>query len=199
MLLMLFTKPWPQQLAHFDMSFFASVILAVSNWLFPVEMPVPPVIIHHPAPTEFTIDTVKVGAIAKPPVKKSSPVGGTALGALTIDQRLAGEESLYAHIGNGVVDAVIVISTETIEAKGGWYLDLDSDGVPEFYPLSEWVRTSAKGTIRKNGASKGYTYNKTLDAFIAPKPSADATFDEAKAQWIVPIKQSTFNHSTTTP
>jgi hypothetical protein len=70
------------------MSLLASIILAVSNWLFPVEMPVPPVIIHRPAPTEFTIDTVKVGAIAQPAIKKSlpvqKPVGGTALGAVAI-------------------------------------------------------------------------------------------------------------------
>lgn len=33
-----------------------------------------------------------------------------------------------------------------------------------------WVKTSYNGTIRKNFAGVGYTYDSTRDAFIAPKP-----------------------------
>ena len=40
--------------------------------------------------------------------------------------------------------------------------------------------------FRKNYAGIGYTYDATRDAFIPPKPSADATLDEATCQWVVP-------------
>lgn len=40
--------------------------------------------------------------------------------------------------------------------------------------------------FRKNYAGIGYTYDPIRDAFIPPRPSADATLDEATCQWIVP-------------
>jgi hypothetical protein len=46
-----------------------------------------------------------------------------------------------------------------------------------------WVKTSYNGTIRKNFAGIGFSYNKTLDAFIASKCHAEAILDEATAQW----------------
>lgn len=100
-----------------------------------------------------------------------TPVQDTKLGA--IDQ----EEPLYAHVENGIVDAVIVIKPETIEEKNGW----EVNGV--FQPKKEWLQTSSKGTIRKNYAGKGYTYDKNRDAFIAPKPTEDAVLDEITLQW----------------
>lgn len=46
----------------------------------------------------------------------------------------------------------------------------------------------AGGTpFRKNFAGVGYTYDPVRDAFIPPKPSNDATLDEATCQWIVPV------------
>ena len=49
------------------------------------------------------------------------------------------------------------------------------------------VRTSYNGNIRKNYAGVGYTYDATLDAFIAPKPFASWVLDEATAQWEAPV------------
>lgn len=40
--------------------------------------------------------------------------------------------------------------------------------------------------FRKNYAGLGYTYDAARDAFIPPRPSDDATLDEATCQWIVP-------------
>ena len=40
--------------------------------------------------------------------------------------------------------------------------------------------------FRKNYAGIGFTYDAARDAFISPKPSDDATLDEATCQWIVP-------------
>ena len=52
-----------------------------------------------------------------------------------------------------------------------------------------WVKTSYNGTIRKNFAGIGYTYDETRDAFIAPKPSchpSEITFDEDTCRWSCP-------------
>ncbi len=40
--------------------------------------------------------------------------------------------------------------------------------------------------FRGNYAGIGFTYDKDLDAFIAPKPSEDATLDTETFTWIVP-------------
>ena len=49
-----------------------------------------------------------------------------------------------------------------------------------------WVKTSYNGTIRKNFAGIGYTYDVDRDAFIEPKPDTATGFDENTCQWIVP-------------
>jgi hypothetical protein len=49
-----------------------------------------------------------------------------------------------------------------------------------------WIKTSYNGTIRKNFAGIGYTYDSVRDAFIAPEPSNATGFDEDTCQWIVP-------------
>jgi len=49
-----------------------------------------------------------------------------------------------------------------------------------------WIETGQDGSIRKNYADKGFTYDATRDAFIAPKPDNATGFDEDTCQWIVP-------------
>ena len=49
-----------------------------------------------------------------------------------------------------------------------------------------WVQTSYNGNFRKNYAGKGYTYDKTRDAFIAPQPYPSWTLVEATCQWEAP-------------
>jgi hypothetical protein len=52
-----------------------------------------------------------------------------------------------------------------------------------------WVKTSYNGTIRKNFAGVGFTYNVERDAFIPPKPEChpDAVvFDEETCTWSCP-------------
>ena len=52
-----------------------------------------------------------------------------------------------------------------------------------------WVKTSYNGTIRKNYAGIGMSYDEGRDAFIAPKPEChpDAvTFDEETCRWSCP-------------
>ena len=49
-----------------------------------------------------------------------------------------------------------------------------------------WMKTSYNGTIRKNYAGAGFTYDEIRDAFIAPKPDNAIGFDEDICQWILP-------------
>ena len=88
----------------------------------------------------------------------------------------------YAFLNeNNIVTEVIVgiDETETIEGLDTetWYGDLRKQVC---------VRTSYNGTIRKNYAGIGYTYDPDRDAFIAPKPDNATGFDEETCQWIVP-------------
>ena len=47
-----------------------------------------------------------------------------------------------------------------------------------------WIKTSYNGTIRKNFAGIGYTYDSVRDAFIAPKPlEGKWIFNEDTCQW----------------
>lgn len=48
-------------------------------------------------------------------------------------------------------------------------------------------RTSYNGSIRKNYAGIGFTYDEALDAFIAPKPFASWLLNEETAQWEAPV------------
>jgi hypothetical protein len=50
-----------------------------------------------------------------------------------------------------------------------------------------WKQTSYSGSIRKNFAGIGYTYNADLDAFIPPKPYPSWLLDEATCQWKAPV------------
>ena len=50
-----------------------------------------------------------------------------------------------------------------------------------------WVQTAKDGSIRKNYASAGYTYDSTRDAFIPPKPYNSWTLNEETCLWQAPI------------
>lgn len=54
-----------------------------------------------------------------------------------------------------------------------------------------WVKTSYNGTIRKNYAGIGYSYDAERDAFIAPKPYDSWTLDEDTCRWEAPVAYPT--------
>lgn len=96
------------------------------------------------------------------------------------------EPTYFAEVDkNGIVLRVIVIDQANIDT-GKW-------GDPK-----NWIETKMDGSLHKNSAGIGYTYNKTLDAFIAPKPTPTAVLDPVKAQWVLPEAQTTFISSTST-
>ena len=67
-----------------------------------------------------------------------------------------------------------------------------------------WVQTSFSHSFRKNYAGVGFTYDKTRDAFIPPKPYPSWLLDEETCQWEAPTpyptdgKQYTWDEPTMT-
>lgn len=86
---------------------------------------------------------------------------------------------------NLVVQGVVVNNKDTADENG---VEQESIGAAFLQQLlgGTWKQTSYNARIRKNYAGIGYTYDAARDAFIPPKPSDDATLDEATCQWIVP-------------
>ena len=93
----------------------------------------------------------------------------------------------FAEIGlDNVVLRVIVVSNN--ELLDGNHTEQESKGADFCRNLfgGTWVQTSYNGTIRKNYAGVGYTYDTARDAFIPPKPFDDWVLDEETCQWVDP-------------
>jgi len=94
----------------------------------------------------------------------------------------------FAKVVNGTVTQVIVAEPE--------FFDTFVDSSP-----GEWIQTSYNtyggehrlgGTpLRKNYAGIGYTYDKTKDAFIPPKPFPSWTINEDTCLWDCPVAYPT--------
>ena len=89
----------------------------------------------------------------------------------------------FAKVLDGVVTQVIVAEPE--------FFNTFVDSSP-----GEWVQTSynTRGgqhpegrPLRKNYAGIGYTYDRTRDAFIPPKPFASWTLNEDTCLWDAPV------------
>jgi hypothetical protein len=91
----------------------------------------------------------------------------------------------FAQIENGLVVNVVVVNNNELLVDG---VELESKGVEFCKSLfgGDWKQTSYNGTIRKQYASVGYSYDETADVFIAPQPfpswSLDANYD-----WQAPV------------
>ena len=86
---------------------------------------------------------------------------------------------------NNVVTQVIVVDKDTADAFG---VEKEYIGAAFCERLlgGTWKQTSYNANFRKNYAGIGYTFDAARDAFIPPRPSDDATLDEATCQWVVP-------------
>jgi hypothetical protein len=87
---------------------------------------------------------------------------------------------------NNVVTQVIVVGNKDCSDANG--VEKESIGIAFCERLfgGNWKQTSYNGTIRKNYAGIGYTYDAARDAFIPPQPSAEWTLDEETCQWVNP-------------
>jgi hypothetical protein len=74
---------------------------------------------------------------------------------------------------NSVVQRVIVAEQE--------FIDSGVVGDAKF-----WVQTSYTGSIRKQFAGIGFTYDKVRDAFIQPQPYPSWTLNEDTCLWDAP-------------
>jgi hypothetical protein len=82
--------------------------------------------------------------------------------------------SHFAEIdNNNIVQRVIVAEQDFI----------NSGAVGDSF---RWVQTSYNNNFRKNYAGKGYTYDKTRDAFISPQPFPSWLLDEDTCRWDAP-------------
>ena len=79
----------------------------------------------------------------------------------------------YAKVEDSIVTKVIVAEPE--------FFDTFVDDTP-----GDWIQTSYTGSIRKNYAGVGGTYDAIRDAFIAPKPYASWTLNDTTCLWSAP-------------
>lgn len=150
--------------------------------------------------TSTTTDTtVATSSDPIPALTEGAPMGTTSVATLSVaieppPEPLTQTQSpasaspspptRFAEIDdNGIVKRVLVIDRASLD-MGLW-------GDPK-----NWIPTSVDGSIKKNYAGKGYTYDKTSDAFVAPKPESEATFDTTTARWILTLPQVTSATST---
>jgi hypothetical protein len=88
---------------------------------------------------------------------------------------------------NIVIEVHCVANNELLDENGN---EIEQKGIDFLIAWSggytNWKQTSYNGTIRKNYAGIGYTYQSDIDAFVAPKPYASWILD-ANAQWQAPI------------
>jgi hypothetical protein len=87
---------------------------------------------------------------------------------------------------NVVTQVIVVANSDTADASG---VEKEHIGAAFCEKLlgGTWKQTSYNGSIRKNYAGLGYTYNADIDAFVPPKPFASWLLNEETAQWEAPV------------
>lgn len=97
----------------------------------------------------------------------------------------------FAQLNNSstVVQVIVISNAELVTDIGG--TESEAKGIAFCQSLygvdTIWKQTSYNGTIRKNFAGLGFTYDATRDAFIPPKPFASWVLDEGTCQWKAPV------------
>ena len=93
----------------------------------------------------------------------------------------------FAKIENNVVTQVIVVDNKDCADASGVEKEYIGAAFCERLLGGTWKQTSYNGSIRKNYAGVGYTYNADIDAFVPPKPYASWLLNETTAQWDAPV------------
>jgi hypothetical protein len=92
---------------------------------------------------------------------------------------------------NNNVLAVHVVNNDVITIDGVESEQAGIDFLTGLHGHTLWKQTSYNGTIRKNYAGIGYTYDTSRNAFIAPKPYSSWVLDEATCLWEAPVAYPT--------
>lgn len=88
---------------------------------------------------------------------------------------------------NNNVLAVHVVNNDVITIDGVESEQAGIDFLTNLHGHPNWKQTSYSGSIRKNFAGIGYTYDESKDAFIAPQPFNSWTLDPETCQWVAPV------------
>ena len=88
---------------------------------------------------------------------------------------------------NNVVTQVIVVANKDTADANGVEKEYIGAAFCEKLFGGTWKQTSYNGTIRKNYAGIGYTYDADIDAFVPPKPYASWVLNNETAQWEAPV------------
>ncbi len=86
----------------------------------------------------------------------------------------------WAKVNNGLVEKVIIAEVEFFDT----FVD-DSPGT--------WLETKMDGSIRKNYAGIGFSYDSTRNAFIPPQPYPSWTLNESTCRWECPVEHPADN------
>ena len=91
---------------------------------------------------------------------------------------------------NVVLRVVVVDNKDTADANG---VEKEHIGAAYLERLlgGTWMQTSYNGSIRKNYAGIGYTYDTALDAFVPPQPYPSWILNPNTAQWEPPVPMPT--------
>lgn len=92
---------------------------------------------------------------------------------------------------NNVVLRVVVVGNEdTADANG---VEKESIGQAHLEKIlgGTWKQTSYNANMRKNYAGKGFTYDSSRDAFIAPKPFNSWVLNDETCVWEAPSAMPT--------
>lgn len=92
---------------------------------------------------------------------------------------------------NGIVVDVIVVNNDVLLENGIENEQKGKDFIQGLFGSGTWIQTSYNGSIRKNYAGIGYTYNSDKDAFIPPKPYSSWTLNETTCLWEAPVDHPT--------
>ena len=92
---------------------------------------------------------------------------------------------------NNNVLAVHVVNNDVITVDGVESEQAGIDFLTGLHGHTLWKQTSYNGTIRKNYAGIGYTYDTGRDAFIPPQPYGSWTLNETTCQWEPPVPYPT--------
>ena len=96
----------------------------------------------------------------------------------------------FCKLGVGdVVEKVVVVNNEVIlDNDGNEQEQLGINFLNNLYGTRDvWVQTSYNKNFRKNYAGIGFTYDKTRDAFIPPKPYNSWILNEDTCIWEAPV------------
>jgi hypothetical protein len=99
----------------------------------------------------------------------------------------------FAKIGlnNIVTEVLVVANRETMDAQGNEQESIGIEFLKNLTGHETWIKASYNGSIRKNFAGIGYTYDSQRDAFIPPKPYPNWTLVEETCNWTAPVAYPT--------